>query len=215
MPGGRIFAADAARDPPPIGSTTQEGKMIHAGQTVENTVTGERMIFRKTAADTGGELVEFELIARAGGFVAMPHVHPFQTERFEVRSGAIEVKTGRRRQVASAGQVVVIEPGVSHSWRNASDAEELRFLVEVRPALQFEQMIETMFGLAADGKTNKKGMPNPLRMAVIAREHFDDARLPVLPRWVQRAMVAVGATMGKAAGYEAAYEPAGAPALAV
>ena len=188
--------------------------MIQAGQTVENPVTGERMIFRKTAAETGGELVEVELIARPGAFVFMPHVHPFQTERFEVLSGAIEVKTGRKRQVANAGDVVTIEPGVSHSWRNASDEEELRFLVEVRPALQFERLIETMFGLAADGKTNKKGMPNPLRMAVIAREHFDDGRLPVLPAWVQRAMLAVGATLGTLAGYEATYEPAGTPAPA-
>ena len=33
-------------------------------------------------------------------------------------------------------------------------------MCEVRPALQFEQLIETMFALAADGKTNEKGMPN-------------------------------------------------------
>jgi hypothetical protein len=104
---------------------------------------------------------------------------------------------------------------VSHSWRNASDEEELRFLVEVRPALQFERLIETMFGLAADGKTNKKGMPNPLRMALIARKHFDDARLPVLPGWVQRAMVGAGAALGKLAGYEATYEPSGDAALAL
>jgi hypothetical protein len=38
-----------------------------------------------------------------------------------------------------------------------------------------------MFALAADGKTSKKGMPNPLRLAVIARHHFDDVRLPLIP----------------------------------
>ena len=48
-------------------------------------------------------------------------------------------------------------------------------MCEVRPAMQFEQLIETMFGLAADGKTNRKGMPNPLHLAVIAKHHFDDA----------------------------------------
>ena len=170
--------------------------MIRTGQSIENPVTGEVMIFHKTAADTNGELVEFELVAKPGAFVALPHVHPFQSERFEVLSGTIEVKQGRKRQTATAGDVVVIEPGVSHSWRNASDEEELRFMVEVRPALQFERMIETMFGLAIDGKTNKKGMPNPLRLAVITRKHFDDARLPVIPAWVQRSMIAVGAVMG-------------------
>ena len=189
--------------------------MIYAGQSIENPVTGEQMIFHKTAADTNGELVEFELVAKPGAFVAMPHVHPYQTERFEVLSGTLEVKKGRKRETATAGEVVEIEPGVSHSWRNASDEEELRFLVEVRPALQFERLIETMFGLAADGKTNKKGMPNPLRMALIARKHFDDARLPVLPGWVQRAMVGSGAALGKLAGYEATYEPSGEAALAI
>jgi quercetin dioxygenase-like cupin family protein len=188
--------------------------MIHAGQSIENPVTGELMIFHKTAADTNGELVEFELVAKPGAFVAMPHVHPYQTERFEVLAGTLEVKKGRKRQTATAGEVLEIEPGVAHSWRNGSDEEELRFLVEVRPALQFERLIETMFGLAADGKTNKKGMPNPLRMAVIARKHFDDGRLPVLPGWVQRAMLAVGASLGKLAGYEGTYEPSGEAALA-
>ena len=35
-----------------------------------------------------------------------------------------------------------------------------------RLALQFEQLIETMFSLAQAGKTNRKGMPNPLRLAL-------------------------------------------------
>ena len=43
-----------------------------------------------------------------------------------------------------------------------------------------------MFGLANDGKTNPKGMPNPLRLAVIANNHFDDVRLPFPPAWVQK-----------------------------
>ena len=30
-------------------------------------------------------------------------------------------------------------------------------MCEVRPALQFEQLIETMFALASDGKTNSRG----------------------------------------------------------
>jgi hypothetical protein len=51
----------------------------------------------------------------------------------------------------------------------------------VRPALEFESLIETMFTLAAEGKTNRKGFPNPLRLAVIARSHFDTVRLPFPP----------------------------------
>jgi hypothetical protein len=64
---------------------------------------------------------------------------------------------------------------------------------EIRPALQFESLIETMFGLAADGKTNRKGMPNALRLAVIANAHFDTVQLPFPPAFMQRMGLAVGA----------------------
>ncbi len=77
----------------------------------------------------------------------------------------------------------------------------------MRPALQFEALLETMFALAADGKTNRKGMPNPLRLAVIARHHFDDVRLPFPPVWLQRLGLALGAPVGRALGYRASYAP--------
>jgi hypothetical protein len=77
----------------------------------------------------------------------------------------------------------------------------VRFLCEVRPALQFESLIETMFTLAAEGKTNRKGMPNPLRLAGIAKAHFDTVRLPFPPVWMQRAGLALAAPLGKALGY--------------
>jgi len=50
-----------------------------------------------------------------------------------------------------------------------------------------------MFGLAADGKTNRNGMPNPLRLAVIARAHFDTVRLPFPPAWLRRLGLACAA----------------------
>jgi len=60
-------------------------------------------------------------------------------------------------------------------------------------------LIETMFTLAREGKTNRKGMPNPLRLAVIARSHFDTVRLPFPPAFLQRAALAVGAALGRIA----------------
>ena len=65
-----------------------------------------------------------------------------------------------------------------------------------------------MFALAADGKTNRKGMPmNPFRLAVIAKAHFDTVRLPFPPAWVQSAGLAVGSPLGRVLGYGATYEP--------
>ncbi len=74
-----------------------------------------------------------------------------------------------------------------------------------------------MFSLAAEGKTNRKGMPNPLRLAVIAQAHFDTVQLPFPPAIMQRIGLALGAPMGKLLGYAPVYVPgeaAAAPATA-
>ena len=85
----------------------------------------------------------------------------------------------------------------------------------MRPALQFESLIETMFALAADGKTNRKGMPNPFRLAVIANPHLETSLLPFVPGWMQKAALAVGSPLGAALGYAPAYTPAAMPFDAV
>ena len=181
--------------------------MIHAGDTISNPVTGERMTFLKTSRQTGGEYVLVEVTVEPNGFVASPHLHPNQSERFEILDGELEFRIGRKTVTAGPGEVVVVEPGTAHRFRNAGDTVA-RFTCEVRPALRFEQLLETMFALAADGRTNRKGMPNPLRLAVIAGAHFDDVRLPFPPAWMQRAGLALGAPMGRLLGYTATYENA-------
>jgi hypothetical protein len=91
----------------------------------------------------------------------------------------------------------------------------VRFVCEVRPALEFESLLETMFALAADGKTNRKGMPNPLRLAVIAKAHFNTVRLPFPPAWMQKTGLALGAPLGRLLGYGPTYiEEPGEPAPA-
>ena len=40
--------------------------MAHRGETIENPLTGERMTFRNTTADTNGRSLEFEFIAPPG-----------------------------------------------------------------------------------------------------------------------------------------------------
>jgi quercetin dioxygenase-like cupin family protein len=185
--------------------------LIHAGDVIENPVTGERLVFRKTSQETNGEAVVLEAFVQPNGFVAAAHVHPHQEERFQVLRGSVAFRLGREEIIAGPGQRITVPAGTAHKFWNAGD-EEAHFVCEVRPALQFEQLIETMFGLAADGKTSKKGMPNPLRLAVIAHGHFDDVRLPFPPAWIQRMGLALGAPLGRLLGYDATYVPSGADA---
>jgi quercetin dioxygenase-like cupin family protein len=181
--------------------------MIRTGDTLSNPVTGEVIRFVRSAADTGGEYVLIEVVVEPNGAVAAAHVHPYQTEVFEILEGEITFRLGGATIVAKAGDTVRVEPGTKHRFWNAG-ATDARFRTEIRPALRFESLIETMFALAADGKTNRKGMPNPLRLAVIARHHFDDVRLPFPPAWMQRLGLALGAPLGRLVGYKPTYEPA-------
>jgi hypothetical protein len=62
-----------------------------------------------------------------------------------------------------------------------------------------------MFALAGDGKCNHRGMPSPLRLAVIANAHFDTVRLPFAPAALQKPALALGALLGRLAGYRPVY----------
>ena len=190
--------------------------MIRTGDTIHNPVTGERITFLATSKDTDGEAVVIEVTVQPGGFVAAAHVHPSQTERFAVASGTLGLRVGREQLTLGQGEVATVDAGTTHKFWNAGD-EPVRFVCEIRPALQFESLVETMFALAADGKTSRKGMPmNPFRLAVIAKAHFDTVRLPFPPAWMQAAGLAVGAPLGHALGYGATYVPeeGGEPAIA-
>ena len=178
--------------------------MIRTGDTIENPVTGERITFLATSADTNGEAVVIETVVQPQGFVAAAHVHPFQSERFAVAEGKLGLRAGQETMTLGRGQVATVEPGTPHRFWNAGGCEA-RFVCEIRPALQFESLLETMFALAADGKTTRKGMPNPLRLAVIARAHFDTVRLPFPPAWMQKAGLVLGAPLGRLLGYDPTY----------
>ena len=178
--------------------------MIRTGDTLENPVTGERITFLTTSADTDGEAVVIETVVKPGGFVASAHVHPFQSERFAVSAGALGLKIRRKRLTLEPGDGATIDAGTAHRFWNAGETP-VRFICEIRPALQFESLLETMFALAADGKTGRKGMPGPFRLAVIAKAHFDTVRLPFPPAWAQRAGLALGAPIGRLSGYEPFY----------
>jgi mannose-6-phosphate isomerase-like protein (cupin superfamily) len=180
--------------------------MIRTGDTIENPVTGERITFLATSRDTDGEAVVIETVVQPGGFVAAAHVHPSQSERFAVAEGTLGLKVGGKKLTLGPGDVAVVDAGTAHKFWNVGE-EPVRFSCEVRPALQFESLLETMFALAADGKTGRKGRPNPLRLAVIAKAHFDTVRLRFPPAWIQAAGLALGSPLGRLLGYEATYRP--------
>jgi mannose-6-phosphate isomerase-like protein (cupin superfamily) len=164
--------------------------MAHAGQTLNNPASGERITIRQTAAETHGELLAIDLELPAGRRVpGGMHVHPMQEERFEVVEGTMRFRMGRKRIVAGPGEVVVVPPGVKHDFATAGDGEAL-VRVEVRPALKMERLFETAVALAQEGRTMLAGIPRPLDLALFVREFEDEVQKAFPPRWVQRIALA-------------------------
>jgi mannose-6-phosphate isomerase-like protein (cupin superfamily) len=179
--------------------------MARTGDNIEHPVTGERIEFLTTAGDTGGEALRMELLVEPRGFAAAEHVHPRQEERFEILSGIIRYRVDGVEREAGAGDELVVPKGVPHVWENGGE-EDLRMILEFRPALRSEEFFESYFGLGQDGKTNPKtGLPNPVRMAVLLHEYRNEIHLARPPLFVQRIAFGALALVGRLLGYEARY----------
>jgi quercetin dioxygenase-like cupin family protein len=178
--------------------------MARPGQELRHPVTGERIIWHDVAGDTDGALLRGELFAAPGGFVAAEHVHPNQEERFELRAGTLRLRVDGVERVLRAGDVAVIPPGRPHVWWNAGE-DEARLIAEFRPALRTEMFFETFFGLAQDGKVNRKGLPNLLQLAVLTREYEQEVRLARPSATMQTGLFAPLALLGRFLGYRGWY----------
>lgn len=167
--------------------------------------SGERLIVRKTAAETNGELLEMEVTYNPNSPKPPLHYHPYQEEQFEVLSGTFSVRIGQTERIYEAGDKFTVPANTPHWMHNVSD-EEGRLRWQIRPAMRSQEFFATMWGLAADGKTNANGVPNLLQLAVILRAYRDEFRAVRPPYIVQRLLFSLLAPIARLRGYEATYD---------
>ena len=84
--------------------------------------------------------------------------------------------------------------------------ERAEVVVEVSPGDRFVQVVGTFFGLARDGRSDRKGVPRPLQLAVSASAYRDVIELASPPPALQRAIFAPLAAIGRARGLQPYYE---------
>ena len=177
---------------------------MKAGDVFGNPVTGESGYLRVGTNETNGKLLVADLRVRPGGAVLGEHLHPSLDERFTVVKGKIGYRLAGKEGVAEAGATLDLPRGIPHDWWNAGDSEA-RVVVQVSPATRFEQMATTLFGLAQEGKTDAKGVPNMLQLAVISKEFEDTVQFINPPIWIQRLLFGLLAPIGRLMGYKAIY----------
>ena len=125
-----------------------------AGESIENPLTGERITFVRTAADTGGEVLELESTWAWAGRRTPEHVHPEMEERFEVLEGEARIRVAGEERPVRTGEVVRVPPGTPHeAWNPAENTARLR--LEFRPALRWEEFVDRLFALAREDRMSE------------------------------------------------------------
>lgn len=115
---------------------------------VVHPVTGERVTFVRTAAETQGELLEMDDWWPRADHATAAHVHPGMEERWEVLEGRVAFAIGEREvQEAGPGDTVVAAAGLPHrAWNVGGGPARLR--IQMRPALRWEEVVRQLFSSA-------------------------------------------------------------------
>jgi quercetin dioxygenase-like cupin family protein len=106
-------------------------------------LTGQHLTFLKTRHDTGGKLLQVEVLLEPGGRVPR-HVHARQDERVEVLAGALTVTVAGHIRTLNVGESADVPRRKVHVVRNASEGDA-RFLLEVRPARRMQGAMRVLF----------------------------------------------------------------------
>jgi mannose-6-phosphate isomerase-like protein (cupin superfamily) len=180
--------------------------MAYRNKVISNPVTGQEIKFLQTSKDTGGELLEMESTWHGRSKEPAPHYHPYQEEDFKVIFGELTVRMGGEAvRTLKAGDSLHISVNQVHSMWNAGEGKTV-VNWQVRRALDTEQLLETMIGLAADGRTNSEGMPNILQIALTAGKFSNTVRLASPSFAVQRIVFSVFKPIAWSLGYRPTYQ---------
>jgi mannose-6-phosphate isomerase-like protein (cupin superfamily) len=171
---------------------------------LHNPATGE--LARINSAT--GRRLDVDLWLQPGAAVAHAHFHEHLVERFDVLEGEVGMQVGATKRVARPGDGTVEVPaGTVHDWWNAGDGLA-HVHVEVvaadgapgQPAARFRSMIEALWSLGALGRTNAKGLADPLWMAAIAGEYRDAIRFTRPPAAIQTVVLGPLAAIARRTG---------------
>jgi mannose-6-phosphate isomerase-like protein (cupin superfamily) len=188
--------------------------MAAAGQIFENPLTGERMIFVKTARDSNGLLLEIEFFIQPDSGKGLPaHFHPSFDERFDILAGSAHYIAGNVERSANANDVILLPRGIPHihPWNVGNEVLHVRKTTcldkpDKELLLKSEEFFETLYALAQEGKVGADGLPKNLLQKVVVGQALAPASYSATPPfWIQRPLFGLLAAIGRAFGYSGYY----------
>ncbi len=184
------------------------------GPWFDNEPMGQRTRIIMLPAETGGRYFIRDYTNRpfTGKYAIPAHFHPRWTETFEIRHGHARYRLGKQEFEAEPGESIVLPPGVAHlhPWSVSNEELYVRHTAVADPS-DLEgltaglQAILTIFALATQGRVNRRGVPTPLQLAVLAEAAMPATYVPGAPPAVQKVLIRAAATLGRAVGYRVTY----------
>jgi mannose-6-phosphate isomerase-like protein (cupin superfamily) len=176
--------------------------VVQVGDEMVNPQSGERFVWKATAASTAGAYCEFDLYLDEHAQVAAPHRHPSQVEQFSVVTGLFALTSDQGSGTYGPGQVATIAVGDAHRWSNTS-GRPAHVVVRLTPALHIEDYFARFCAIATAGRAAPSGLPrNPLELGVLFDAYRAEFALspPLLHRLASPLIALLGA-LGRRRGY--------------
>jgi quercetin dioxygenase-like cupin family protein len=178
--------------------------MAHKGQIIRNAVTGEYIEFLETARESNGRHTRFKILQKAGGFKPVMHIHTEQDEIFEIVQGELTYILNNEKKIVQKGETIILPKGYAHTHYNDGN-EDLLMHQTVSPSLDFDQVLENLIGLSAEGKI-PNGEPKFLQVMIWLRNYQSKTYLAKVPVVVQNTLAFILAPVARLFGYKAAYK---------
>jgi quercetin dioxygenase-like cupin family protein len=120
-----------------------------------------------TAEENNGAFMEFEMTVYPGGGTPM-HTHSMFEETFTPIDGILGVRLDGEKYLVTAGKSITVPLHKRHHFFNDT-LSPVKSIIRFTPGHDgFIKGIAILYGLAADGLCNKKGLPkNILHLAVL------------------------------------------------
>ncbi|CUS15540.1 unnamed protein product [Tuber aestivum] len=122
------------------------------------------------------------------------HYHLRQYETFTVESGSLLVTVDEQKSEVRTGESVTVQPGQYHTFRNASESEDLQILIELprlggNVGMFEEKFLRNSFSYGMDCKRDGNvGEPSPWQMLLFLWDAEIFLAFPIkgVPRKIQR-----------------------------
>jgi quercetin dioxygenase-like cupin family protein len=107
-------------------------KIIKKGEGEKQVVLGDHQTLKLTGRDTNGLYTLIELYNEPGVEIPM-HVHANEDEVFQVLTGELEIKVGKKTKLLKAGDIGFCPRGIPHSWKVVGN-DKAKVMLSIFPA---------------------------------------------------------------------------------